>query len=178
MRFLVWLLIALPLAAFEYNPLLLRAQSTIFPKLLLLCETPKTLLVGNTMVLTIVHTQEDILTATALKLMINEQYHDHLGAYPFKIKLRRFDRLDGIHKSSAYYLLKLPAPAPVINLALRQHSITFAYDVADLEAGALFSLALQRHTIIYLNHGILDRYRIRFNETLYQVVRFTDDTAP
>ncbi len=158
------------------NPLLLRAQASIFPKLILLAKEPKTLLVDGAIVFAIVYEAADIVTARKLKELMQQQYHGQIEGFPFKVVLLQYSELDKTLKASAIMALhsdkQITKPA---ELAIKKSILSFVGDAADLKKGYLFALNLERSTVIYMNKPMLSAYRIEFSNTLYHVVRFFDE---
>jgi len=175
----LWLLIvltAIPIFGFNYNPLLLEAQASLFPKLLMLAQEPEKLLVKENIVVAIIHEAEDIESALKLKSLMEEQYEDAIEGYPFTIVLLEYSKLNEDMEVSAVialhsekYLNKLA------QLVIKKKIVSFVSDAAYLKEGFLFSLNLERSTVIYMNKPILPSYGIEFSDTLYHVVRFFDE---
>jgi hypothetical protein len=173
---LATMLIVLPLFGFSYSPLLLKAQASIFPKLLLLAKEPQKLLVEGGIVFAIVHEAEDTLSASGLKTLMEQQYKGRIEGYPFKVILIQYSELDDTLDASAIMALHsekhIDEPA---KLAIRKKIVSFVEDAAYLNEGYLFSLNLERSTVIYMNKPMLPYYGIEFSDTLYHVVRFFDE---
>lgn len=173
---LITMLIVVPLFGFSYNPLLLRAQASIFPKVLLLVKEPKKLLVEGNIVFAIVYESEDKEPASELKRLMEEQYKGSIEGYPFKVILIQYSKLDEKLECSA--LLALHSDNHIgfpVKLAIKKKIVTFVEDAAYLKEGYLFSLNLERATVIYMNKPMLPYYGIEFSDTLYHVVRFFDE---
>lgn len=173
---LLTILIAAPLFGFDYNPLLLRAQASIFPKLILLVKEPKKVLVEGSIVFAIVHEAEDTASASRLKTLMEQQYNGQIEGYPFNVILIQYSKLNETLEASAVMALHsekhIDEPA---KLAIKKNIISFVEDAAYLNEGYLFSLNLERSTVIYMNKPMLPYYGIEFSNTLYHVVRFFDE---
>jgi len=172
---LLSILACISLFGFENN-LLLRAEISIFPKLLLLTKEPQKILVNGGIVFTIVYEDEDIDSALTLKTLMDKQYKGFIENYPFSVILVQYSKLDERLETSAIMALRskdhIDKPA---KLAIKKKVISFVEDVAYLKEGYLFSLNLERSTIIYMNKPMLRYYGIEFSDTLYHVVRFFDE---
>ena len=173
---LMTLLVVVPLYASSYSPLLLRAQASIFPKLLLLVKEPERLLVQGGIVFAIVYEDEERETAFGLKSLMEQQYKGSIEGYPFKVILVQFTELDESLECSALMALHsdkhLDKP---VKLAVKKKIVSFVADAVCLKEGYLFSLNLERSTVIYMNKTMLPYYGIEFSDTLYHVVRFFDE---
>ena len=177
MRF--WLLcifISTTLFGANSNSLLHRAQASIFPKLILLTKEPKNALVDGKIIFVIVYEEKDAVSASKLQTLMQQQYNGYIEEYPFNVVLIQYSKLDESLKASAIMALhsekhiELPA-----KLAIKKKIISFVDDVAYLNYGYLFSLNLERSTVIYMNKPMLPYYGIEFSDTLYHVVRFFDE---
>jgi hypothetical protein len=174
----MWLLIilaAVPIFGFNYNPLRLKAQASIFPKLFMLVKQPEKLLVQKDVVFAIIHESEDFESAWQLKNMIEEQYHGRLEGYPFRVDLIEYEKLDDTLQASAVIGLHSELfIRKLAQLVIKKKIVSFVGDVIHLKEGFLFSLNLERSAVIYMNKPMLPRYGIEFSDTLYHVVRFFD----
>lgn len=173
---LLSILVVVPLFGFNYNPLLLEAQASIFPKLLLLAKEPQKLLVNERIVFAVVHEAEDIESALELKHLMEEQYKSHIEGYPFSVILVEYSKLNETFEASA--VLALHSEAFIHELAqlvIKKKIVSFVGDVVNLKEGFLFSLNLERSTVIYMNKPMLPSYGIEFSDTLYHVVRYFDE---
>jgi hypothetical protein len=170
------MLIVVPLFGFSYSPLMLKAQASIFPKLLLLAKEPQKLLVRGSIVFAIVHEADDTVPASRLKSLMQQQFKGRIEGYPFKVVLVQYSELDETVEASAVMALHsekhIDEPA---RLAVKKKIVSFVEDAAYLDKGYLFSLNLERSTVIYMNKTMLPYYGIEFSDTLYHVVRFFDD---
>ncbi len=173
---LVTMLIVVPLFGFSYSPLLLKAQASIFPKLLLLAKEPQKLLVRGSIVFAIVHEAEDTLPASEFKSLMEQQYKGRIEGYPFKVILIQYSELNETVEASAVMAFHsekhIDEPA---KLAVKKKIVSFVEDAAYLNEGYLFSLNMERSTVIYMNKPMLPYYGIEFSDTLYHVVRFFDE---
>jgi hypothetical protein len=173
---LMTLLFVVPLFASSYSPLLLRAQASIFPKMLLLVKEPQRLLVQGSIVFAIVYEEEDRESAFELKTLMQQQYKGDIEGYPFKVILVKFNELNEKLECSAIMALHSDKHmAEPVKLAIEKKIVSFVADAVYLKEGYLFSLNLERSTVIYMNKPMLPYYGIEFSDTLYHVVRFFDE---
>lgn len=175
----LWLLIvmlAIPIFGFNYNPLLLKAQASIFPKLFMLVKEPAKLLVKDEVVFAIIHEEEDFESAWLLKNLIEEQYHGDLEGYAFRIVLIEYERLNDTLEASAVIALHSEEFIQALaQLVIKKKIVSFVGDAVHLKEGFLFSLNLERSAVIYMNKPVLPDYGIEFSDTLYHIVRFFDE---
>ena len=162
---LLTILIAVPIFGFNYNPLLLKAQASIFPKLLLLAKEPQKLLVKGSIVFALVYESEDIEAASRLKALMEEQYKGEIEGYPFTVVLIQYAQLDETLEASAVMALHsqdhIAEPA---KLAIEKKIVSFVGDAAYMREGYLFSLNLERSTVIYMNKPMLPEYGLEFSD--------------
>ncbi|BDY12107.1 hypothetical protein HCR_04190 [Hydrogenimonas cancrithermarum] len=170
------LLLIQTLWGYDYNDLLIDAQSRIYPKLLMLQEG----LLHNKekekpLVLTIVYMPEDEAVARKIVRKI-EHYHDHrIGEYRFVVRMASYEALDRLDRTDALYLLKADDTSlkHAVEIGSSKKIPVFVYDFNDLESGALLALTIERSTVIYLNRDALKKGP-RFSSTLYSIARFMD----
>ncbi len=62
----------------------------------------------------------------------------------------------------------------VAKVAKEKGVIAFSYDIQNLKKGLLFSLMLEKSTVLYLNKEDLNKTKIDFVDSLLQMVRFID----
>ena len=109
---------------------MIQAQSSIFPKILLLDKKLDDKLVEGKIVYTIVCEENDYYTAEKLRDMMNEQYHNRLGAYDFEVNILLFSKLTSDTRATAIYLLNSDTGIDkVTKLAKTLDFVTFAYDI-------------------------------------------------
>lgn len=175
----LWLLIVfavMPVFGFNYNPLLLKAQASIFPKLLMLAEEPEKLLVNKDIVFAIIHEEEDFESAWQLKNLMEEEYAGRLEGYSLRIVLMEYEKLDDKLEASAVIALHSDRfIGELARLVIKKKIVSFVGDAFHLKEGFLFSLNLERSTVIYMNKPMLPYYGVEFSDTLYHVVRFVDE---
>ena len=63
----------------------MRAEATIFPKIILLDEELSNKTRGNEIIINILYREGDLETAEKLKSLIEEQYAENLGNLPLKV---------------------------------------------------------------------------------------------
>ena len=171
---LVLSLFLLPLSLWSYNydTLLLKAQASLFPKLLQLDREIGKKLVDGKMRCLIAYEPSD--EAVALRLV--ELMHRAGGGIPLEVIAMPYDAIDGETRATAIYTLRSESQiARIGEIAMRHAMITFTYDLTDLKKQMLFSLMLEKNAVLYLNKSELEHYKVDFVDELYQIVRFIDE---
>ncbi len=162
---------------YTYNEVLLKAQASIFPKILLLDKKLKNKLVDGKVVYTIVYEQNDYLTAKEVAKYINTEFANSLDGFTYKINLVEFSELSPHIRTSAFYVLNSEDHIQnVAKIAKQMGVISFAYDVSNLKNGLLLSLMLEKSTVLYLNKNNLYTHNIDFVNVFLQMVRFIDES--
>ena len=176
---LFYLLFSQLLFAYNYDDLLLKAQASIFPKIMLLDKKIKNKLVQNKIIYTIVYDEEDYQTALYVKQYIDNRFKGYFDKYVYEVHVVDFSHLDVTTKASAFYVLKSSKKniEKVASIAREKGVVSFSYDIDNLKHGLLFSLVIEKSTIIYLNKENLDTQSIDFVDFLFQMVKFIDKNS-
>lgn len=170
---LISFILTTSLFGYNYNELLIKAQSSIFPKILLLDKKLDEKLIDGKIVYTIACETNDIHTAEKLRNTMNERYQNRLGKYSFEVNIVPFSKLTTQTRTTAVYLLNSDTGIDkVTRLAKTSGYMTFAYDIANLQHGVLLSLMVEKSTVLYLNKEGLQNHNVDFVQSLYQIVRF------
>jgi len=164
------------LFGYEYDKLLLKAESNIFPKLVLLDKQLSKKVTNNEIVFCIVHHTSDQIKSKKIKEMIKEKFADQVGGYKLKIELKEFDKVKSDDKVNAYYILQglHEKVKHITNIAKKRNIPTFSYDPLYFEENVLISMTIQNSSTIYLNKQVLKEYGIDFVDIFYQMVKFVD----
>ncbi len=175
-KFLILLvLLVSALHAYSYNELAIKAQSTIFPKVLLLDKKLTDKLVDGKIVFTIVCEARDLPIAQKLRKSMKAQYDSHLAEYALEIKVMLFSEFTDKTKATAVYLFNSDTDIErVTRLAKSSGYMTFAYDIINLQHGVLLSLIVEKSTVLYLNKKGLSTHDVDFVEPLYQIVKISN----
>lgn len=160
---------------YNYDDLLLKAQASIFPKILLLDKKIDDKLVEGKIVYTIVYEKNDYSTAKYISEFIDTNYKGHFDKYMYKINLVEYSDLSSATQASAIYSLNSDKDIKkVADFAKEKGIVAFSYDVKNLKAGLLFSLMLEKSTILYMNKENLHVQKIDFVDSLLRMVKFID----
>lgn len=160
---------------YTYNKLLLKAQASIFPKIIMLDKKVDKKLVNGEIVYVIVYEKDDYYTALEIGEFIESNFKDGMNRYSYKIDLVEYSEFSDETQATAVYALNSDKHIhKVMRSAIRKGIISFAYDINYLKQGILFSLMLEKSTVIYLNKEVLDTKRIDFVDSLYQIVNFVE----
>ena len=164
------------LFAYSYNELLLKAQTSLFPKILLLDEHLQNKLVDGKIVYLVVYEENDVFSAVKVTELLEESFKARLDEYDFEVRMLRFEEIDANVEATAIYALNSELHiGRLAEIAQEKGIVTFAYDIAYLKKGLLLSLMVEKSTVLYLARPYLAKYRIEFVDVLYQIVRFIDE---
>lgn len=172
----LFLTLANLLYAHTYNEVLLKAQASIFPKIMLLDKKLPNKLIDGKIVYTIVYDKNDYQTALDIRKFIDENYDGYFDEYEYKINLVEFSDLSNETQASAIYVLNTSININrVAKVAKEKGIVAFSYDLDNLKQGLLFSLLLEKSTVLYLNKENLDTQKIDFLDSLLQIVKFVEN---
>ena len=159
----------------NYNYVLLKAQATIFPKIMLLDKKLDEKLVDGKIVYTVVYDKSDYKTALEVSKLIKDNHNGRLDKYSYKVNLVELSEFSNETDATAIYALNLEHSInKVANIAKEKGIVTFSYDVENLKKGMLFSLMLEKSTVLYLNKENLHPQKVDFVVSLLQMVEFID----
>ncbi len=160
---------------YNYDDVLLKAQASIFPKIMLLDKKLKDKLVDGKIIYTIVYDKNDYKTALEIQNFIDTRHKGRFDKYVYKINLVEFSDLSSKTQASAIYALNSDKDIKkVADFAKEKGIVTFSYNIDNLKNGFLFSLILEKSTILYLNKKNLHPQKIDFVVSLLQMVKFVD----
>ncbi len=174
MRIVISILFLYSVLTAEYDNLLLQAQASIFPKIIMLDQDVSKKLVNDKIELAIIHEKNDKAVADSLRQMIEETFKGKLGSFDFSISAVSAE--DSAETATAYMLLQLTDSSiqKVVNTAQSHQRICFAYDYSKFDNSALISLLLKEKTYIYLNKKALSSYNINFKSLFYKIVKIIE----
>ncbi len=161
--------------AYNYNSLLLKAQASIFPKIMLLDKKLEEKLLDGKIVYTIVYDKDDYATALEIKEFIDKNHKGHFDKYIYKINLVDFLDLSTETEATAIYALNSKHNIDKIAaIAKKKGVVAFSYDIENLKRGLLFSLMIEKSTVLYINKENLHTQKVDFVDSLLQMVRFIE----
>lgn len=173
--FIILFIFKLFLFAQNYNDFLLKIQSKIYPKIILLDKKLNQRAANGKIMFGIVYDEGDYFVAQRIKNLIENMYNNHLDKYEFKvIPIELFNVLNSEYKNYSYfYVLKsIPDRLKQLSLFVKKHNIiTFTYDKEELKYGFLFSLDIEKKPIIYMNKKVFYK-DLEFTPYLYRIARF------
>lgn len=160
--------------AYNYDDVLLKAQASIFPKIMLLDKKVEDKLIGGEIVYTIVYDKYDYNKALEVSNYINENYKGHFGKYGYKINFVDASEFSDKTEASAIYVLNVEKEIQkVADIAKKKGIVSFSYDIGNLKDGLMFSLVIEKSTVLYLRKENLQNNKVEFVDSLLQIVRFT-----
>ncbi len=159
--------------AYDYDPLLMRAQATIFPKIILLDKNLEQKVDDNKVVVSVLYGAGERQAAEKIRTLINEQYKNNLGRRELDVRLIDYAQFHEDYPSTAYFLLKGAREQrdKVTRYASSQKRLVFCYDYRDFENNALVSVLMKEKTYIYLNKSAIHDYDIKFLPLFYKIVK-------
>jgi len=161
--------------AYNYDDVILKAQASIFPKIILLDKKIEDKLIDGKIIYTIVYNKDDYLTALSIEKFIDKNFQGQLDKYDYKINLVEFENFSLKTEASAIYVLNQSDQIEnIATMAREKGIISFSYDINNLKKGLMFSLVIEKSTVLYLKKEILFTKKIEFVDALLQMVRFVE----
>ncbi len=159
-----------------YDPLLLRAQASIFPKIILLDKHIDKKSTDDIVELSIVYADQDAYIAQQLQSSIMDEYGNSLGKKKLVINLKTFEEINQASLSTAYILLQGSEQEfeKVISFASSNNRIVFSYSYTDFKHNSLISLYVKEKTYIYLNKAAIQLYDIKFLPMFYNLTKIIE----
>ncbi len=170
---LLLILISLSLYSYEFDKLLLRAQASLFPKIILLDQEINLKTIDNTVLISIIYNNDEAKEAKNFKNNIYKQYKKRLGNYNLVIKTVHVDEFSDTDNSSAYFIFNTLGKNKknIITHAIKNQRICFSYSNKSFANDTLISLFLKEKTYIYLNKSALSKYKIKFTPIFYKIAK-------
>jgi hypothetical protein len=155
------------------DPLLMRAQSVIFPKIILLDKDLSEKTAANVVVIKIVHAAAEKQDALEMQKLIEAEYKNNLGVNPLRVETLQLDEFGGQDPATAYILMSGPAALhqKITQFASGHRRVVFSYDYKDMKNNALVSMLMKEKTYIYLNKSAMQQYDVRFLPLFYKIVK-------
>ena len=162
---------------YNYNSLLLKAQASIFPKIILLDKKLDNKLIDGKIIYTIVYDDSDYDTAVEVSEFIDAKHKGHFDNYIYKINLVKFSDVSNETEATVIYALNSKSSIiRIADIAKEKGIVTFSYSMENLRKGLLFSLIIEKSTVLYLNKENLYTQEVDFVDSLLQMVKFLDNS--
>ncbi len=173
MRLLLLLLFSIELMAISIDPLLLKAQASIFPKIMLLDTGISNKTNEKKLIFSIVYADKERSSAKRLKKMIESEYKDKLGELGLEVRLDEIKKFTSKNDAAAYYIFDASSPEvnKVVSHAQKRNRICFGYNYKDFGKDVLISLFVKERTYIYLNKSVLSEYQVKFTPIFYRIAK-------
>ena len=171
MRLLLLLFFAIELMAISIDPLLLKAQASIFPKIMLLDNDISNKTVGEKLVFSIIYNDKEKSSAQKLKKMIDNEYKNKMGELIFETQLTNIKKFNPKKEATAYYVFNASDTKQVIAHASNKHRVCFGYNYKDFDKNIIISIFVKEKTYIYLNKSALHEYKIKFTPIFYRIAK-------
>jgi len=162
-----------PCWADAYDHLLLRAQASIYPKIVLLDQDLGSKLHNGSIVITIISSDQDMMMANEYREYMLEKYQNKLDGKKFIVNIATFDDLDKQPLSTAYIVMRGSEMLfkKVADYAASNARILFGYSRTSLDSDALISLQVKEKTYVYVGKNSVKKYGINFMPVFYKVVK-------
>ena len=177
-RIVVLVLLVCFAQAYEYNKLLLRTQSSLYPKLILMDQKLSSHITDGRIDLYILVTAIDTLYAKYVKKQLDKLFADGVGEYALSTKIVNFSTFlaDNEKRADAIYVLKAKEELlkGVAKKIEGKNIYSFTYEKEDLAQGFLFNVSIEKEVVIYINKSVLLHNDFEFLPELYQMSRFIE----
>lgn len=175
-KFLLLLLIQSVLFGYSYDDLLVKAQTTLFPKIMLLDRKLDEKLVDGKILYLIAYEENDAVAAAEIRNLLESTYPGTLEGWHVEFRTVPFEAINGQTEATAIYALHSQGNiGRVAELARKKGILTFGYEIAYLKQGLLLSLMVEKSTVLYLSSNSLLEYDVDFVDVLYQIAKFIDE---
>lgn len=158
----------------SYSPVMLQAQASIFPKIVLLQKKQRA--EGEPIRFAVIYQESDYAVANSLKERMESLYGSADDLVRVDVSLIRQTELGNDIDADAVMILWLDEASrdQVVKIAQKRHIPTFAFFVEDLKHELLFALSIEKRVNIYLNKSRLRAYNIYFDDVLYRMTKFVE----
>lgn len=172
---LFFLILNATLYGYSYNRMLIKAQVSVFPKILLLDKKLDNKLVGDRIVFIIAYEEGDRDTAVHIQELLLQRHKLYLSTHKFETKIVEFSKISQETEATAIYALNSEANIKNISkICASKGIVSFTYDINNLKEGLMFSLVIEKNAALYLNKKNLNSDMTDFIEPLYEIVKFTN----
>ena len=160
----------------SYDPLLLRAQASIYPKIILLDQKLTEKTNNNNVLISIVTTEQSNRIAEQLKALINKKYNNTLGNNKLTINIITFNEIQESPVATAYIAMEAREASfkKLVSHASDHGRIVFSYNYTDFKYNALISLHVKEKTYIYFNKTAVQLYNIKFMPIFYKIIKIIE----
>jgi len=167
------LFLSCSVSADTYDHLLLRAQASIFPKIVLLDQGLNKKTPDDEIVLNIVSSKRDAYIAQQLKKSIEDKYGSSLGNKKLTVSITTFEEFNETTLATAYIVLQSSESLikKVVAYASRHERIVFSYSYSNFIYDALISLHVKEKAYVYLNKSAIQLYGIEFLPVFYKITK-------
>lgn len=170
-RFLLF--VSLSALAFEYDQLLVDAQTSIIGKIAVLDRDIQNKLIGGKLVIAVVHEPKDADEAKEIASKINNSPNQ--AAITLKALTVEFSQFPKSDASFAYILRSNDANIKKAAIVAKQKGIaSFAYEKSDIANGVMLSMHFERSAVITLKRSALKESGVQFLDSFYKIVRIVE----
>lgn len=174
-RYVLLLLLGFLLAEAE-DPILLNAHIRMIPKIMALDTKITSKFSYNKATLAVIYDNNRKVNAQKIAGDMQQYYNGKVADIPFTAIALSVDELMKRDDIAFAYLTQMATPSikKVAKWGTNNSIATFSYNAGDLELGILGSIVIERSTVIYINKNVLKLGNLRFNDTLFQIVKLTE----
>ena len=102
---LIFLILSATAYGYSYNKILIKAQASVFPKILLLDKELDKKLIDNKIVFIIAYEEDDRDTAAYIQRLLLQHYRNFLSTHRFETKIVEFSKISHYTEATAIYAL-------------------------------------------------------------------------
>lgn len=156
-----------------YDLTILTLQSKVFPKIILADKDISEKLINNTIEITILYEEIDIVIVNRLKKSIEENY-PKLKDFDVVIKTLEYQDFSKITPlSSAYFFLsgKEKDIVQISDFIIKNKRLNFCYEKNYIDLGIIFGLEISSSVSLLLNLNSLKKSEINLENSIFKVTK-------
>lgn len=154
-----------------YDPILLKIQANIYPRVMTLDRELEEKNPDGPVTLLVLHALEDLPAAEEIARGVEEKYLGLLDGLPFQVAVLAYRALEPETPASAFYLLSADEAdmEKALEIARTRRLLTFSYEEKELERGVCVSSHVGSKIRPYVNVAAIRESGVRIDPTLYRV---------
>jgi len=172
--FLLYLCFSISLYANSaYDLTILTLQSKVFPKIILADKDISEKLINNTLEITILYEEIDVVIANRFKKLILQNY-SKLKNFTVVVKVLEYKNFSkSTALSTAYFFLsgKEESIVQVSDFIINNNRLNFSYEKNDIDLGIIFGLEIGSTVSLLLNLNSLKKSKINLDNSILKVTK-------
>lgn len=151
---------------------LLKVESALMPKVILMDYNYKKRVVNNSISFVVLYSSHNYVDAKKFKQLIENKYSSKLATYNLHVTLCSYNDFNNKPiQATAIYLLPTNSKDIKKSIAYAQKNsiLTFSYSEDDLSYGALISVRVDKRVKPIINPNSLKSYNIEFRAVLLKI---------